>query len=101
MMAIGMSPIEKASPAADGVLANCSSSILTAAVVFNLPSSMALWLRSAGGVRIMPQNTGVIAGPITESCQSIHWFALARALGSAGAGLAAPELPGGMGNRGD
>ena len=92
MMAIGMSPIEKASPAAYAVLANCSSSIFTAAVVFTLPSSIALWLRSAGGVRIMPQNTGVIAGPITESCQSIHWLAFARVCGSAGSSLPAPNL---------
>ena len=36
------------------------------------PAAMAFASRFSGGVRIRPQNTGVIAGPITESCQSIH-----------------------------
>ena len=46
--------------------------ICAAAVVFVLPLSIAVWSRFSGGVRIRPQNTGVIAGPMTESCQSIH-----------------------------
>ena len=46
--------------------------IFAASVVLTLPLSIAVWSRFSGGVRIRPQNTGVIAGPITESCQSIH-----------------------------
>ena len=30
------------------------------------------------GVRIRPQNAGVMPGPTTDNCQSIHWLASAR-----------------------
>src|ERR1700722_4724895 len=54
MMAIGMSPMEKVSPAAYWVAANCASSIFTAAGVLSLPSSIAFGSRFPGGVRIHP-----------------------------------------------
>ena len=55
-----------------------------AAIVFSLPAAIAFASRFSGGVRISPQNTGVIAGPRTDSCQSIHGCALARTFGSFG-----------------
>ncbi len=59
---------------------SCASIIFAAAMVFSLPASIAFVSRFSGGVRIRPQNTGVIAGAITESCQSIHICARARVL---------------------
>ena len=61
--------------------------IFAAAMVFSLPAAIALASRFSGGVRISPQNTGVIAGAITESCQSIHLCASARVLRSAGSSV--------------
>src|SRR6202051_1232964 len=75
MMPAGMSPYENASPARNAVLPSCVSSIFTASAVLALPAAIAAGSRLSGGVRTMPQNTGVIAGPSTDSCQSIHWLA--------------------------
>ena len=47
----------------------------------------------SGGVRIRPQNTGVIAGAITDSCQSIHIWARARTFRSAGSSTRAECFP--------
>ena len=69
------------------VLPSWASIILAAVTVFSLPASIAFGSRFSGGVRIRPQNTGVIDGPITESCQSIHICARARIFRSAGSSV--------------
>ncbi len=53
-------------------------------MLLTLPAAIALASRFSGGVRMRPQNTGVSAGAITESCQSIHLLASARVFRSAG-----------------
>ena len=58
------------------VLPSCSSMILAAAVVFSLPAAMASASRFSGGVRISPQNTGVMAGPITYSINGEQYVAV-------------------------
>ena len=62
------------------VLPSCASRIFIASVVFSCEALIAARSRFSGGVRIRPQNAGVIAGPTTDNCQSIHWLASARAL---------------------
>ena len=66
-----------------------------AAVVFFLPASIAAWSRFSGGVRMRPQNTGLIAGSHSDNCQSIHWLARPRACGSAGGNSCLRRYPDG------
>ena len=50
------------------------------AMVLSCEALIAAMSRLSSGVRIRPQKAGVIAGPTTDNCQSIHWLARARCL---------------------
>ena len=58
--------------------------ICMAAAVLSCEVLIAAMSRFSSGVRIRPQNAGVIAGPTTDNCQSIHWLASARCFASFG-----------------
>src|SRR6516165_7022403 len=64
--------------------------MLMVASVFSREASMAAGSRFSGGVLMRPQNMGVIAGPATESCQSIQLHARERARKSFGSSEPAP-----------
>ncbi|NBP72960.1 MAG: hypothetical protein EBU57_07310 [Alphaproteobacteria bacterium] len=83
-MPSGISPMVKASPVMKAFSASASLTMAIFADSADRPASMAVMSRSSGAVRIMPRNTGIIAGLTVVACQSIQRSATARVCRSSG-----------------